>query len=379
MVPRAELAEALVGNLPSEAVPLLVVRLPDLERLAWREGRRAARALERRSTKAFVDAARRTLRADDVIAHEPGDEDFLAALRSPARAGASVAVPTDSRATLARLASALEAATGLRVETGWTVVRASAGEVRLAAVVEEALERGAHERERYAFFSTIGHELRTPLTSIRGYLETILDEQLDPHRQRAFLETVYAEATRLSRLVDGLFEISLLDLRATAHAAANCQSDDALRRAVAVVEPIAARRGVRIDNRGGSSARALMDCDHLIQVIVNLLENAVKHGAERGHIEVSSTTLSPRFLEICIDDDGPGIPPAERQRIFELSTRGSRASSTGSGLGLAVARLMIERVNGEIDVVDSPLGGSRFRARLPLIPPMDQAGCTGVT
>jgi signal transduction histidine kinase len=81
---------------------------------------------------------------------------------------------------------------------------------RLQQAVEEALRHGAGERERHAFFTSIGHELRTPLTAIRGYLETLLDEELDPETARRFLETAQGEAARMGRLVDGLHELALL-------------------------------------------------------------------------------------------------------------------------------------------------------------------------
>ncbi len=109
----------------SAPIPLLVVRLRDLERIAWREGRPAARAVERRSLRSFIETATRSLRASDLLAHDDESEDFLAALVSPNRNSGSVATPTDCRATLARLASAMEVAGGMRVETGWTLLYGS--------------------------------------------------------------------------------------------------------------------------------------------------------------------------------------------------------------------------------------------------------------
>ena len=126
-------------------MPLLVVRLRDLERIAWREGRAAARNLERRSLRSFVNTASRTLRASDLLAHDDESEDFLAALVSPHRSSGTVATPTDARATLARLAAAMERAGGMRVETGWTILDAPGGEGWFAQAVESALERGARD------------------------------------------------------------------------------------------------------------------------------------------------------------------------------------------------------------------------------------------
>jgi len=348
-------------------VPLLVVRVRDLERLAWRQGRAAARSLERRSLDAFVATAARVLRASDVLAHDDESEDFMAALISPTRNTGSVATPTDCRATLARLASAMESGGGMRVETGWTVLHGIGSDHRLTRAVESALERGARERERYDFFSTLGHELRTPLTSIRGYLETLIEGDLDAQTAQKFLEVARAEAERMGRLVDGMFELSMLDLRADA---ARLESSDLLSgiaTAIDAIAPVAAMRGAQVSLRSERSHSIAIGADRLVQILINVFENAIKHGREDGRVEISYLVLDGRYLEIRIDDDGPGVVPEEREAIFALAKRGANAVAKGSGIGLAIVRLMLERAGGETDVTDSPLGGARFRLRVPLL------------
>jgi signal transduction histidine kinase len=348
-------------------VPLLVVRLRDLERIAWREGRAAARAVERRSLRSFVETAARTLRASDVLAHDAESEDFIAALVSPTRSAGSVATPTDCRATLARLASAMELDGGMHVETGWTLLDNVGSDDRLAAAIESALERGRRERERYAFFSTIGHELRTPLTSIRGYLETLLEEDLDPKTARRFLEVARNEAMRLGRLVDGMFDISMLDLRAGIFHAESSVLQTSVSASINAVAPFASERGTSIGQLAFATAEVATSSDRLTQILINILENAIKHGRERGQIFVSVVPLDGRYVEVRVDDDGPGIDPLERENIFTLGRRGSSARGPGSGIGLAIVRLMIERIGGEVDVTESTLGGAQFRVRLPLL------------
>jgi signal transduction histidine kinase len=350
-------------------VPLLVVRLRDLERIAWREGRAAARSVERRSLRSFMQTASRALRATDILAHDDESEDFLAALISPNRRTGSVATPTDCRATLARLASAMEGAGGMRVETGWTVLHGAPADSRLTLAIESALERGARERERYAFFSIIGHELRTPLTSIRGYLETLLEEEnLDPGTTRRFLEVARLEATRMGRLVDGMFDISMLDLRAESAYLESCELMETIGSALNVLAPAAAERGTSLTQFAAPRYEVAVAYDRLIQIIINIVENAIKHGVDGGRIYVSATALDARYVEMRVDDDGPGIPADEREHVFTLARRGANARSRGSGLGLAVVRLMLERVGGEVDVTSSLLGGAQFRVRLPLVP-----------
>lgn len=362
--------DALVRRLRSVSttspVPLLVVRLRDLERIAWREGRAAARAVERRSLRSFVEMARRSLRASDVLGHDDESEDFLAALISPTRHHGSVATPTDCRATLARLASAMEVAGGLRVETGWTLLEGVDGDTRLQRAIESALERGERERERYDFFSTIGHELRTPLTSIRGYLETLLEDDLDPATMRRFLEVARMEAMRMGRLVDGMFEVSMIDLRAGIQHGESCMLGASISAAIDAVAPIAAARRVDLARLASAAYEVAIDADRLTQILINIVENAIKHGREGGRVDVSVATLDARYLEIRVDDDGPGVDRNEREAIFSLARRGANARARGNGLGLAVVRLMLERIGGEADVAESLLGGAQFRVRLPL-------------
>jgi signal transduction histidine kinase len=347
-------------------IPLLVVRVRDLERLAWRQGRAAARSLERRSLRAFVATATRVLRASDVLAHDDESEDFLVALISPTRSPGSVATPTDCRATLARLASAMESSGEMRVETGWTVLHGVGNDRDLARAVESALERGARERERYDFFSTLGHELRTPLTSIRGYLETLIEGDLDPTTAQKFLEVARAEAERMGRLVDGMFDLSMLDLRADAARLESSELGPGIVTAIDAIAPVAAMRGTRIALLSEKRHQIAIGADRLVQILVNVFDNAVKHGRDAGRVEISYVELDGRYLEIRIDDDGPGVLPEEREAIFALAKRGARVVAKGSGIGLAIVRLMIERVGGEVDVTQSPLGGARFRLRVPL-------------
>jgi len=306
------------------------------------------------------------LRTTDVVAHAGDGADFLVALSARTRDGATVAVTTDCRAMLARLGAAMERACGLRIESGWTTIRDGTTEEARANAIEAALERGARERERYAFFSTIGHELRTPLTSIRGYLETLLDGDLDATTVRRFTQTALAETLRMKRLVDGMFDVSVLDLRAGSALPESCRARAAIESAVAATMPAARERGCALVLHDGEDARLAIAHDRLVQIVVNLLENAIKHGHAHGRVEAALLPLDGRFVEVRVDDDGPGVPPEEREAVFALARRGAGAEAPGTGIGLAVVRLLAERVGGEVDVDVAPLGGARFRARLPL-------------
>jgi signal transduction histidine kinase len=346
-------------------VPLLVIRLPHFEHIAWRDGKGAARRLERRVAAAFAQVAGRALRAGDLTGHERGSEIFLIALSSPSRNAQDARAP-DCRSVLERAAAAMSLDADARIETGWTWLRGVACRADLQRGVEAALERGARERERYEFFAAVGHELRTPLTSIRGYLETLIDGGLDPPTGRRFLETARRETLRMGRLLDGMFEFSLLDLSARALAARNCDVAAQIQAACDVVRPLARTRGVTLRCAPCEAAQVTIDEDALLQLLVNLLENAIKYGRDGGTVQIGARRAA-REVVIAVDDDGAGVVPHERDRIFNLRVRGTHSGGRpGTGIGLAIVKMIAERAGGCISVRSSPLGGARFEAVLPL-------------
>jgi two-component system, OmpR family, sensor kinase len=218
----------------------------------------------------------------------------------------------------------------------------------------------AFSRQR-RFVSDASHELRTPLTAIRGQLE-VLARQPDPEAAevRRVEGVVGAELGRIERLVDELLALARLDEEAP------------LRRRRLELTPFlrgfaesAAAAGVV---PGDSPAGMLSaDPDRLTQVLRNLVANARRAAGPGGRVEISAEAQRGGRLAILVDDDGPGIPPAERERVFDRFQRSGAArdrDSGGSGLGLAIARSIVELHGGRIRVEDSPLGGARLRVEL---------------
>jgi len=363
LLPRLTALERRLSELTTEPRPILVVRLPALERVAWRRGLRAARALERAATAAFSTAVARVLRAGDLVAHDAATDVFVAALVAPTREGAAP-VPVDARSALARIAATMETTTRLDVHTGWTTYDGVADTGGITTVVERALARGAQERERYAFFSSVGHELRTPLASIRGYLETLLDTEVDARARARFVRIAYNESLRLSRLVEGMFEISLLDLHAAPPSRAYGRLVEAVSAARDACAAAAAARAVTVQVGAVPPVAVAVDSDRLTLILVNLIENAVKHGRHGGTVAVAAEPSDARTIVVTVDDDGPGVVPADRERVFVLGERAS-AQAGGSGIGLALVRLMLERLGGRITLERSPLGGARFVVTIP--------------
>ena len=330
-------------------VPFLVLRVP--------------RRFEREMTLAFQNAARRVLRFGDLSAHDPGSEAFVVAMIAPSRDSCAPAAAS-CRAVLERLAAAMTITSEVRVESGWTLIRAFETPDGLQREIEIALERGARDRERFEFFAAIGHELRTPLTSIRGYLETLLDGDVEPAVARRFMETARREALRMARLLDGMFEFSLLDLSADPMRGV-CEVAQQIELACEVVRPAAEARSIAV--RQGPCARTTvaLDSDVLLQLLVNLLDNAIKYGRDSGAVCIGAEMRSGDLV-IAVDDDGPGIAPGERDSIFGLRVRGAQAASRpGTGIGLAIVKTIAERAGGFVRVVESPMGGARFEALLP--------------
>lgn len=344
-------------------IPLLVFRLPEFERIAWREGRPAARRLEAATTAAFAAAALRSLRAGDVCAHDRRSDVYAVAMCAASRRDRAPAA-LDCRAALERIAVAISLVRDLTVSSGWTIMHGPV-EQTLDRHISAALERGVLERERHDFFAAVGHELRTPLTSISGYLETLLGEPLCAATRRRFLQTARREALRLERLLDGMFAFSLLDLTIGPSGPA-CSLARELDAAIEAIRPAARKRRMHIVRALIPEVEVAMPADACTQVLGNLLGNAVKYGRERGTIEVSAGCRMPLAF-VSIDDDGPGIVPSEREAIFGLGVRGASVEKRpGSGIGLALVRAMLRHVGGDIRVGPSPLGGARFDFTVPL-------------
>jgi signal transduction histidine kinase len=228
-----------------------------------------------------------------------------------------------------------------------------------AALVAGHLLDEAYSRQRQ-FVSDASHELRTPLTAIRGQLE-VLARQPDPKpaEVQRVVGVALAEAGRLERLVEDLLMLARVDEEVPSHPV-EISCGPFLRRLA--YGPGA--EGTTLGTVPGGSIEA--DPEQFTQVVRNLLANAHRHAGPQGRVELSAAGEGER-LTVFVDDDGPGIPPAERERVFDRFQR-SEASRTrdsgGSGLGLAIARSIVERHGGRIWIEDSPLGGARVAFEL---------------
>lgn len=230
---------------------------------------------------------------------------------------------------------------------------------------ERRVIRGRRELEQYQTLAAVSHELRTPLTSIRASIETLLDDEaLDPPTGRRFLETARREARRLGRMIEGLLEVSMLDL-STADLDARCDLAAEAFAAVEALQPLARDRGVTMVVDVSCADLVRVDADLCAHALFNLIDNAVKHGRDGGRVAIRCERDDP-FARTIVDDDGPGIPVAERESVFRMGARGRVPTCSGSGIGLALVKAIAERAGGDVLVAESPAGGARFVLRFPL-------------
>ncbi|MHB8462282.1 MAG: sensor histidine kinase, partial [Vulcanimicrobiaceae bacterium] len=216
-------------------------------------------------------------------------------------------------------------------------------------------------RERNDLLAAVGHEIRTPLTSIRGYIETVLDDDANRSEERRFLMTAQREAARLARFVDGLLTCSLLDIQGNLDRS-ECDLLTGVSAACDIVGPIAATLQVELRDEIRQNARLCCPEDVLVRILNILLENAINYGAQPGVIEIRGCVDDTDVL-ISVHDNGPGIAPGDEDRIFAPVQRGRNAHGSGCGLGLAIAKSLVEQYGGDIAVATSPLGGAQFDVR----------------
>ena len=249
---------------------------------------------------------------------------------------------------------------------------------RLGATAAEL--RAANERLRLLdtqkddFLSQVSHEVRTPMTSIRSFSEILLDApDLQSHEARRFLRIIHEESIRMTRLLDGILDLSVLEGDAAAWTLTRTDPQTALANAIGVCEGLATTAGVRIvRDPGPPSVRVMADVDRLSQVFINLISNAIKYNTGPApQVRISERLQGDRY-EVLIADNGPGIGPDVRERMFSKFSRGwSQQQSTthGAGLGLAISWQIMRRLGGALELVETTGTGACFRVRVACLAP----------
>jgi signal transduction histidine kinase len=230
----------------------------------------------------------------------------------------------------------------------------------------------ATERMRTDFVSNVSHELRTPLTAIKGLVETLRDGAVDDRQVRdRFLATMEDETDRLIRLVNDLLVLSKADSQALKLKRKPLDVRDLLERSVHKLAPQLEEKGILVEVSASDGPQlVLADADRIEQVLVNLLDNAIKYSPEKGWITVAidDEGLAPEMVSIAVRDEGLGIPAGDLPRVFERFYRVDRARARdggGSGLGLSIAKAIVEAHGGEITLRSEEGQGTTVRFTLP--------------
>lgn len=237
---------------------------------------------------------------------------------------------------------------------------------QLATDRELATLRAA-EAERSRFVSTVAHELRTPLTGLRGYLELILGDKVDdPDVEREFLERSLGIVGSMSDLVGDLLELSRLESGTLELEDEPFSLAESVARVAAGLLPIALECDVRLRTVLPPRLRsATGDRRRVEQIVTNLVANALKFTAPGGTVEINARNDGPVAI-IAVVDDGAGIASDDRPRIFERFHRlAAHERTTGTGLGLPIARDLARRMGGDLEVASVPGSGSAFILALP--------------
>jgi len=245
-----------------------------------------------------------------------------------------------------------------------------AGKVQKVMVsVRNARIRNQRDRERSDLVATAAHELRSPLTGIKGFSSTLLTkwDKFSEEQRRLMLETVDADADRLTRLISELLDAARIDAGRLTLRPGPVMLDELVTR---VLMSISAASGERYTIDIGDDLEMIWaDADRIVQVVTNLVENANRHGMglRRILIENSAHTGEGPGVSLQVEDRGPGIPEETRQRVFSRFWR--TGPGAGSGLGMYIVRGIVLEHGGSIDIVDGLHGGACIRVWLPVNEP----------
>jgi two-component system, OmpR family, phosphate regulon sensor histidine kinase PhoR len=248
----------------------------------------------------------------------------------------------------------------------------------LAEAINEIAEKQAHdlaaikklERIRSEFLGNVSHELRTPIFAVQGFIETLLDGAIDdPSVNRDFLERAQAQATRLNALLNDLIDISRIESGEMRMSFRLFDIQPFLRDVVAEMQPIAKGKSIDLFFSGNvlphHEVEVFGDKERIKQVMVNLIDNAVKYSNPGGTIKVELQDIEAKGIaNISVTDSGIGIAPEHLPRLFERFYRvdkdRSRTSPGGTGLGLAICKHIIEAHHSAINVSSQVGKGSTF-------------------
>ena len=237
-------------------------------------------------------------------------------------------------------------------------------------VLHDVTELRRLEQVRTEFVANVSHELRTPLTAIHGYLETLLDGALEePENARRFLEIVFRHTERLGRLTDDLTDLSNIELGRISLRLEPTRLHEVADSVLTIIAPRAVSEAVTVDaTLPPDLPEVMVDRDRLAQILINLIDNAVKYTPKGGHVRVEGRGVGQGMVEVTVRDTGVGIPKADLPRLTERFYRVDKARSRelgGTGLGLAIVKHLVLAHGGELHIDSELWKGTTVRFTLP--------------
>ena len=233
---------------------------------------------------------------------------------------------------------------------------------RVVVVLRDNRARERSDRSRADLVSTVAHELRSPLTSVKGFTATLLAkwDRFNDEQKQLMLQTVNSDADRVTRLLTELLDVSRIDSGRLEMRKQVVDIPGAVAKAVAGRVADGEPEDRFVTRINGALPEIWADPDKLDQVVGNLVENALRHGA--GTVTITVNPFDDG-AEVLVEDEGPGIPPETAARVFTRFWRGNRGR--GTGLGLYIVKGLVEAHGGSVEVGRADSGGARFRFVLP--------------
>jgi two-component system phosphate regulon sensor histidine kinase PhoR len=346
--------------------------------------RRAARAEDRAELSQRFVALLEGLPAPAILLTERGQvwsfnaqaKDFLAGLAEGQHISAAIRDPRLLEAVAARpdrqtvileervpIARHLEATLSFIASPGESAHRGPA----ILLFLRDLTEQERIDRLRTDFIANASHELRTPLASLLGFIETLQGAaKNDPNAQQRFLTIMARQAERMARLIDNLLSLSRVEMRQHLRPQARVDLAETARHVLATMEPLAHASEIHLHAEGEETpAIVLGDRDELVQVLSNLVHNAIKYGHPGGNVWLSLQRMAEdgrNRLSISVRDDGRGIPASHLPRLTERFYRANDTGGekAGTGLGLAIVKHVISRHRGDLRIASEEGRGSTF-------------------
>ena len=224
------------------------------------------------------------------------------------------------------------------------------------------------DRVRRDFVANVSHELRTPLTAVRGYVEALMDEPIEPAQRMKFLEVIDRHTGRMERLVRDLLQLARLDAQQETADLHPIDVAVLFRSASADIAERIERQRIHVTiNVDPDAASVAADPTKMHDALRNLIENAVNYSSEGGNVELAAKVDGDRIL-LTVSDEGPGLPEADLGRVFERFYRVDKSRTRdpgGTGLGLSIVRHLVELHGGRVRAANRPRAGAMFTISLP--------------